>query len=266
MSHPEGEILTERRQHLFLIGVNRPAKLNGFTPKMTRELAQAYTELEDDATLRCGILYGAGNHFTAGLDLPSMAPLMKRGESSMPARYIDPLDLRPDERGRRRSKALVAAVRGITYTIGIELMLAADIVIAASDCRFSQLEVKRGIMATGGATLRIAERAGLGHALLYLLTGDEFDATQALAMGLVQKVVAPGEELDAALQLAERIAAQAPLAVAATRANAILAVEEGPAAAIAAFSAIQTRLANSDDAAEGVRSFIEKRAARFTGS
>jgi enoyl-CoA hydratase/carnithine racemase len=221
---------------------------------MTRELAAAYTAFEDDAALRCAILHAIGEHFTAGLDLPSMAPLLKRGESSMPLEYIDPFDLRADRLGRRRTKPLIAAVRGITYTIGIELMLAADIVIAATDCRFSQLEVKRGIMATGGATIRIAERAGLGNALLHLLTGDEFGADDALRMGLVQKVVKPGEEL------------ALPLAVVATRENALLGVREGPAAAYAQFSAIQARLANSDDAAEGVRSFVEKRAARFTGS
>ncbi|MGA2548573.1 MAG: crotonase/enoyl-CoA hydratase family protein [Burkholderiaceae bacterium] len=266
MSHPEGEIVIERRDHLFLIGVNRPAKLNGYTPKMTRELAAAYTAFEDDAALRCAILHAIGEHFTAGLDLPSMAPLLKRGESSMPLEYIDPFDLRADRLGRRRTKPLIAAVRGITYTIGIELMLAADIVIAATDCRFSQLEVKRGIMATGGATIRIAERAGLGNALLHLLTGDEFGADDALRMGLVQKVVKPGEELALALDVAARIAQQAPLAVVATRENALLGVREGPAAAYAQFSAIQARLANSDDAAEGVRSFVEKRAARFTGS
>jgi enoyl-CoA hydratase/carnithine racemase len=266
MTHPEGEIVTERRDALFLIGVNRPAKLNGYTPKMTRELAEAYTAFEDEPALRCGVLYGLGGHFTAGLDLPAMAPLLQRGEPSMPRRCIDPFDLRADDRGRRRTKPLIAAVRGITYTIGIELMLAADIVVAASDCRFSQLEVKRGIMATGGATVRIAERAGLGDALLHLLTGDEFDAAEALRLGLVQKVVAPGEEFALAIELAERIAAQAPLAVVATRANAILAVEKGPAAAIAEFVAVQTRLSNTSDAAEGVKSFVERRAARFTGT
>ncbi len=144
-------------------------------------------------------------------------------------------------------------------------MLAADVVIAASDCRFSQLEVKRGIMATGGATIRIAERAGLGNAMLHLLTGDEFDAAEALRMGLVQRVVAPGEELACAMAIAEKIAAQAPLAVRATRSNVLLAFEDGPARALARFEEIQRGLANSDDAAEGVRSFVEKRAARFTG-
>jgi len=266
MSHPEGEIRRELRGHVFFIGICRPAKLNGFTPRMMGELALAYTEFEDNDEARCAVLHGVGDHFTAGLDLPSMAPLMKRGEPGFPTHLIDPLDLRASDSGRRRNKPLIAAVRGITYTIGIELMLAADIVVAARDCRFSQLEVKRGIMATGGATVRLSERAGLGNALLHLLTGDEFSIEEADRMRLVQRVVDPGHEIDTAAALAEKIAAQAPLAVRASRASAILAIEQGPLAAIAGFRDTQRALASSNDAAEGVRSFVEKRAARFTGS
>jgi enoyl-CoA hydratase/carnithine racemase len=159
----------------------------------------------------------------------------------------------------------VCAVKGITYTLGIELMLGADIVIAADDCRFSQLEVKRGIMATGGATLRMAERAGLGNAMLHLLTGDEFGAAEALRLNFVQKVVPVGQEFDEALRVAEAIAEQAPLAVVATRLNALKAVEQGPIAAMQEFITTQQRLSNTEDAKEGVRSFVERRPARFTG-
>ena len=166
---------------------------------------------------------------------------------------------------RRRSKPMVAAVQGITYTLGIELMLAADIVVAADNCRFSQLEVKRGIMATGGATLRMAERAGLGNALLHLLTGDEFGSAEALRLNFVQKVVPAAQVLDEALRIAEAIAAQAPLAVVATRRNALKAVEQGPLAAMQEFITVQQGLSRSEDAAEGVRSFVEKRPAKFQG-
>jgi enoyl-CoA hydratase/carnithine racemase len=177
---------------------------------------------------------------------------------------VDPLNL-GDAGWRRRTKPMVVAVKGITYTLGIELMLAADIVVAADDCRFSQLEVKRGIMATGGATLRMAERAGLGNALLHLLTGDEFDSAEALRLNFVQRVVPTGQELDEALRLAAQIAGQAPLAVVATRLNALKAVEQGPLVAMAEFDGVQQRLANSEDAKEGVASFKEKRAAVFKG-
>jgi len=260
----EGSIDTQVRGSVLLIGINRPAKRNGFTPKMFRELGEAYTRLDDDADLRVGVLHAFGDHFTAGLDLPTIAPLMQRGEKAVPLGLVDPLNLAM-EGYRRRSKPMVVAVKGITYTLGIELMLAADIVVAADDCRFSQLEVKRGIMATGGATLRMAERAGLGNALLHLLTGDEFGSAEALRLNFVQKVVPAGQELDEALRIAEAIAAQAPLAVVATRLNALKAVEQGPVVAMQEFLATQQRLSRSEDAAEGVRSFVERRDARFQG-
>jgi enoyl-CoA hydratase len=156
-------------------------------------------------------------------------------------------------------------VQGISFTITIELMLAADIVIAASDCRFGQIEVKRGIFANHGATIRIVERAGWGNAMRYLLTGDEFDSATALRLGLVQEVVEPGQQLGRALELAEKIAAQAPLAVQATVTNARRAVLYGYESAALEFGPVQQRLFKTEDAAEGVASFKEKRMARFEG-
>jgi enoyl-CoA hydratase/carnithine racemase len=262
--HPEGSIDLEVQSGVLLIGINRPNKRNGFTPKMYRELGEAYTRLDDDPTLRVGVLHAMGEHFTAGLDLPTIAPLMQRGEKAVPLGFVDPLNLGMDGY-RRRTKPMVVAVQGITYTLGIELMLAADIVVAADNCRFSQLEVKRGIMATGGATLRMAERAGMGNALLHLLTGDEFGSAEALRLNFIQRVVPAGEQLNEAIKIAEAIAAQAPLAVVATRQNVLKAVEQGPLVAMHEFISVQKTLSNSEDAKEGVQSFIEKRAARFTG-
>jgi len=257
----EGTVSTELRGHVLIMRIDRPKKLNGFTVKMIRELAAAYSELEDTDQAWVGVLCAEGAHFTAGLQFDQLGPYMARGESVWPEKHIDPLGLREN----RRSKPLVVAVQGITFTLGIELMLAADIVVAAHDCRFSQLEVKRGIMATGGATVRMMERAGWGNAMRYLLTGDEFDASAALRFGLVQEVVPAGSQFERALEIAERIAAQAPLAVRATIASARLAADSGPDAAIAEFRQVQAQLANSADAAEGVASFVEKRAARFVG-
>ena len=262
--HPEGSIDLEVRSGVLLIGINRPNKRNGFTPKMYRELGEAYTRLDDDPSLRVGVLHAMGEHFTAGLDLPTIAPLMQRGEKAVPMGLVDPLNLGM-EGYRRRIKPMVVAVQGITYTLGIELMLAADIVVAADNCRFSQLEVKRGIMATGGATLRMTERAGMGNALLHLLTGDEFGSAEALRLNFVQRVVPAGQQLNEALNIAQAIAAQAPLAVVATRQNVLKALEQGPLVAMHEFISVQKTLANSEDAKEGVQSFIEKRAARFTG-
>ncbi len=262
--HPEGQIDCAVHGAVLQISINRPAKRNGFTPKMFREMGEAYTRLDDDSDLRVGVLCAAGDHFTAGLDLPTIAPLMQRGEKAVPLGLVDPLNLGLDGY-RRRVKPMVVAVQGITYTLGIELMLAADIVVAADDCRFSQLEVQRGIMATGGATLRMAERAGSGNALLHLLTCDVFDSAEALRLNFVQKVVPAGQERAEALRIAQLIAAQAPLAVVATRRNVLKAVEHGPVVAMQEFIDVQQKLSRSEDAAEGVRSFVERRAARFSG-
>jgi hypothetical protein len=174
---------------------------------------------------------------------------MQRGEKAVPLGLVDPLNLGMDGY-RRRIKPMVVAVQGITYTLGIELMLAADIVVAADDCRFSQLEVQRGIMATGGATLRMAERAGMGNALLHLLTADVFDSAEALRLNFVQKVVPAAGLLAEAMRIAGLIAAQAPLAVVATRQNVLKAVEHGPLVAMHDFIPVQRTLSNSDDAAE----------------
>jgi enoyl-CoA hydratase/carnithine racemase len=261
MTHPEGEVRQERREPVLVLRIDRADKLNGFTPKMIDELVTGLETLERDDALRCGLVCAEGRHFTAGLDLPKFRDMQQRGEPVFPRGRVDPADLRDP----RREKPLVYAVKGICYTIGIELMLAGDVAVAASDCRFSQLEVKRGIMPGAGGSFRFVERAGWGNAMRYLLTGDEFGADEALRMGFVQQVVAPGEEFDAALAIAERIAAQAPLAVRATRQNALRSLEHGSRAAIDDLNALRKVLSNSEDAKEGVASFVEKRAARFTG-
>ena len=208
--NPQGRIVCEVRGAILCIGIDRVAKRNGFTPVMLRELSAAYTRLEDEPGLRVGVLHALGEHFTAGLDLPSMAESMQRGERMCPDGWVDPLDLGHPGL-RRRTKPMV---------------------VAADNCRFAQLEVQRGIMPTGGATIRMAQRAGWGNAMRYLLTGDEFDSATALRLNWAQEVVPVGQQLALALAWADHIAAQAPLAVVATRQNALQALELGPAAAV----------------------------------
>ena len=252
-----GGIKVERRGPVFLIGLDRPKKLNGLSPKMLTELAEAYSAFESDTATRCAVLYGEGGNMTAGLDLA----LVDIDEEFFPAGTVDPF-------GRRdpvRTKPVVCAVEGICFTAGIELMLAADIVVAGRDTRFSQLEVKRGLVATGGATIRMVQSAGWGNAMAVLLTGDEFDAATALRFGFVQEVVAPGAALARAIEIAQTIAAQAPLAVKATIEAARQALFEGPAAAIEGDKARWAALAKTEDVAEGVASFKERRPPVYRG-
>lgn len=258
----DGTIVVERRGAIQIMTINRPRKMNALTPEMFSALADAYTVLDNDPDLRVGILAAAGDHFTAGLELTRFHEGMKKGDSGATGAgaKVDPFALR-----RKCKKPVIAAVKGIVYTAGLEMMLAADIAIAARSCRFSQLEPKRGVMAAGGGTIRFVERCGWGNAMYHLLTADEFDAAEALRIGIVQEVVETGSELDRAIALAEKISRLAPLAVIATKASSMGFVVEGEAAAIAALPATQKQLALTEDAAEGVKSFIERREGRFQG-
>ncbi|PCH53006.1 MAG: enoyl-CoA hydratase [Cellvibrionales bacterium] len=259
--HPDGQITTEQRGHIYLIGIDRPEKYNGFTPKMFAELADAYEELENNSDLWVGVLHAHGKHFTAGLDLPKFADAMKAGEPILPTNGLDPFSLKPPF----RTTPVIAAMKGICYTAAIELMLATEIVVSAESARYSQLEVGRGVMASGGATFRMVERAGWGNAMKILLTGYEFNAEEALRYNFIQEIVPDGEELNRALELAAEIAQQAPLAVKATLSNSRSYYFDGPQAAVVDFTSIMTELANTEDAAEGVQSFIEKRPPKYTG-
>ena len=257
----DGRITTELRGHVFLIGIDRPAKMNAFDPEMPAALSAAYTELERTADARCGLLFATGAHFTAGLDLGKVAPVLRQGGTLFPAGQLDPFGLH----GPKRTKPVVTAVQGRCLTLGIELMLAGDITIAADDTRFGQIEVKRGIYPFGGGTIRWVQAVGWGNAMRYLLTGDEIGAAEALRIGLVQEVVPVGQQLERALQIAGSIAAQAPLAVQATLASSRRSVEEGPEAAAAALYPALLPLLDSEDAREGLMSFLERRTAQFTG-
>jgi len=253
----------ERRGHLLLMGFNRVAKRNAFGLDTYRELALAYGELDRDPTLRCGVLFGHGPHFTAGLDLTAWAPELAQGRMPvLPEGAIEPFGL---EEHRRVSKPVVVAASGVSYTVAVELMLAADIRVAAEDCRFGQLEVRRGFFPCGGATLRLFQEIGWGNAMDVLLSGREFSASEAHRWGLVQQVCAAGEQFDRAIAIAEGIARAAPLGVQATLRLARTARREGPVAGIAAlFPALGSVMA-SEDATEAVCAFGERREPVFHG-
>ena len=175
---------------------------------------------------------------------------------------IDPLGVKA---GRQRTKPLVAAVQGKCLTLGIETLLACDIRIASETATFGQIEIKRGIFPFGGATLRLPQIAGWGNAMRWLLTGDEFDAAEAFRIGLVQEVVENGKQLERAIEIAETISVQAPLGVQATIRSARKCQIEGFAAAARELMPQVLALFGTDDAREGVQSFVERRAGVFTG-
>lgn len=253
-------ITRETRGHVFLIGLNRPDKKNAFNLEMLRELSAAIGEYEENPELRAAVIFAHGEVFTSGLDLMDVAPAIGAGGLLSEGAY-DPVGVH----GKQCSKPIVCAVQGLCLTLGIELMLAADIVVLGENARMAQIEIKRGIFPFGGANMRWVSASGWGNAMRYLLTGDELDAQAAYRIGIAQELVPVDQVLDKALEIAQTIARQAPLGVAATIRNARLAQEKGYEAAAAELVPEIVRLMKTEDAQEGVMSFMQRRAAEFKG-
>ncbi|MGY3494316.1 crotonase/enoyl-CoA hydratase family protein [Bradyrhizobium sp. USDA 4502] len=255
----EGKIRTETHEHIFKIIIDNPAKKNAFSPLMMDQLSDALTELHNNEALWVGVVCAEGKDFTAGLDMPKFF-----GPNAVKREFkegnVDVFGL-----VKRCKKPIVTATQGIVYTMGIELMLAGDIVVAADDSRFCQMEAKRGIAPFGGAHFRFLTRAGWGNAMYHLFLCDEFTAQRAQDDGLVQEVVPAGQQIDRAMELAAIIARNAPLGIQVTKEAAAKFVEQGEAAATAYIPTIRDRVLKSADAREGVQSFIERRPAVFQG-
>lgn len=260
MTNSAGKVTREIRGHLFLIGLDRSAKRNAFDSHMIDDLSQALTAYEENPELRCAIIYGHGEHFTAGLDLIELQPRMSHGIFSTNPQIINPWGTS----GRKRKKPMIVAVHGYCFTAGIELLLNADIAIAQNNTQFTQIEVLRGILPFGGATSRFVKSAGWSNAMRYLLTGDFFDAQTALNLNLITEVTAE-KPLTRAIELGERIAKAAPLAVQATLAAAQDAVNLGEQAAFEKLYSHLHPLLDTYDVKEGAQAMLEKRDPRFLG-
>ena len=260
MSLQQGKVSREIRGSLLLIGLDRATKRNAFDSHLIHDLSLALTEYEDHPELRCAVIFAHGDHFTAGLDLVELQPKLSSGIFSYDEHQINPWGTS----GRQRKKPVIVAVQGFCYTAGIELMLNADIVIAQDNSQFAQMEVQRGILPFGGATVRFVQAAGWSKAMRYLLTGDTFDAQTALDLNLINEITREAP-LKRAIELAERIAQAAPLAVQATLASAKEAAEHGAETAFSNLQQHLTPLLNTQDVQEGVMAMLQRRAPEFKG-
>lgn len=256
------KLIVEQKDHILTITFNRPEKYNALDVESYHMLAHALYELQHNDDLRVGVIQANGHHFTSGLELDKWVPVFaKGGLVELPENCIDPYGIQ----GEQLTKPLVLAAQGLCYTSGLELLLNTDIRIVTKDARFAQLEVQRGIYPCGGGTVRLPEEIGWANAQRYLLTGDEFFAEQALSWGLVQEIVEREKLHDRAREIAQKIVKAAPLGVQAALRSSKLARNADQATALKSVFDGMPKVMSSADAQEGVRSFMERREARFTG-
>ncbi|WP_405471143.1 crotonase/enoyl-CoA hydratase family protein [Streptomyces canus] len=254
MSTPE--VRTERIDSTLLITIDRPQARNAVNAAVAAGLAAALDELEADPALRVGVLTGAEGTFSAGMDLKAAL----RGES-------------PEIEGRgfggltetELTKPLIAAVEGWAMGGGFELALGCDLIVAAEDARFGLPEVKRGLIAAGGGVIRLPQRIPHHLAMEFLLTGEPVDGRRAAELGLANRVTAPGEATAVALQLAEQLTRNAPLALAAVKQIVRAAHGVPEADAFAVQRKEMADLTASADVREGMTAFAERRAPQWTG-
>ncbi len=257
-------ITVEKKGHVLWMGLNRPAERNRANVELLIELSDAYTIMEEDPDIRCGVVFAHGKHFTMGLELDSvMKRLRADGRWPIPDGNVNPWD--PGFLGRPRTRPVIVAAHGFCFTLGIELMLASEISLAAPGTRFAQAEVRFGIFPIGGGTARWVQSAGRGNGMRYLLTGEVFDAKDALRLGVIQEIVEKDRLLDRAGEFAAMIAANGPLGVRATMESVRIYERDGMNACAQALMPALQDLLRTSDATEGVAAFREGRAPVFQG-
>jgi enoyl-CoA hydratase len=244
------EVLVERRDDVLVVTINRPEARNALHRAVAEGVAAAVDELDGSADLRVGVLTGAGGTFSAGMDLKAFL----RGETpAIEGRGLCGITQTPPR------KPLIGAVEGWALAGGFELLLACDLIVAAENARFGVPEVKRSLVAAGGAALQLPRRVPFNVALEMLLTGDPLSAVRAAELGLVNRLTAEGEALEGALELAATIAANGPLAVAATKAVARGSADWTFDAGWTQQAGLIAPVFASEDAREGATAFAEKR-------
>ncbi|HEX2071865.1 MAG TPA: crotonase/enoyl-CoA hydratase family protein [Thermoleophilaceae bacterium] len=246
----EQAVLTERRGRVLLITLNRPDARNAVDAALAQGVAAALTELDEDDELGVGVLSGAGKGFCAGMDLKAFvsgeSPHVEgRGFAGIAQRSAD--------------KPLIAAVEGFAVAGGLEVALACDLIVAARGAKLGIPEVKRSLVAAGGALLRLPQRIPYHVAMELALTGDPIDAERGHELGLVNRLADPGAAVDVALELADAVAANAPLALVASKRIVVESAAWDPNEAWLKQGEIAGPVFVSEDAREGATAFAEKR-------
>jgi E-phenylitaconyl-CoA hydratase len=245
-----------------LITINRPERRNAFDVEHYRLISEAWQTVRDDPKIRVAVITGAGDKaFSAGADLKSYI----NRESDMSEHWLTQKDQLLN-RGLEVWKPIIAAVNGFCIGGGMTLLLATDIRVAASHASFGLSEVKRGIVAANGGTQRVVAQLPYPIAMELLLTGDAIDSETALRWGLINKVVEQSELMNEAMRYARKIAANAPLALQATKELAVKAPELGLTAGLRMEQYVNRLLRNTSDAKEGALAFQEKRPPKFTAN
>jgi enoyl-CoA hydratase len=252
-----GKVLVERRGGVLVLTLNRPEVRNAIDTETAWAISGALDELEADPALSAAVLTGAGGTFCAGMDLKAFLA----GESpSVGTRGFAGIVERPP------AKPIVAAVEGTALAGGFEIVLACDLVVAATDARFGLPEVKRGLVAAGGGLMRLSRRVPSPLAFEWALTGEFVPAERAERAGLVNRLVPPGAALATAIELAMSIAANGPLAVAATKRILTECRDWSLDEEFERQRAISVPVRESADAREGALAFKEKRPPRWTST
>jgi enoyl-CoA hydratase len=258
-------LLIEHRGPVAVLTLNRPEKLNALNNQLISALTAALDEMELDRSVRAIVVTGAGRAFSAGADIAEFQAHMKAGPAEAIAHFM-----RPGHRLTRRIEAypkpIIAAVNGLAFGGGCELVESMHLAFAADTAVFSKAEVNIGIIPTFGGTQRLPRHVGRKAAAELILSGRQFDAKEALDLGLVNRIVTSNELLKEAIALAEELAQKPPLTLAAAlwaiHRGMDTSIDDGLAIEEAAFA----RIVPTNDANEGVAAFVEKRRPEYSGT
>lgn len=267
MADDSRHLRVERQQdgQVVVLTMNRPEARNAFSLQMLAQMAQAWDDIDDDPRVRCAVLTGADGTFSAGADLKMMAGASP--DDPWAQRFKDDPDLHWKAllRHRRLVKPLVAAVEGIAFGGGTEILQATDIRVASEAARFGITEARWALFPVGGSSVRLPRQIPYAKAMDMLLTGRSMKADEAERIGLISRIAPEGQALQVALQVAAQICANGPLAVQALKRSVYQGNGLTEAEALRVELEIGYPILSTEDAQEGPRAFMEKRKPTFVG-